>query len=143
MVLSYSKRANVLDIFTRFKFLIENRFQNRIVTLYTDNGGKYIALFNFLSSHGITHLTTPPHIPEHNGFYERRHRHIVETGLALLSHVAIPTIYWPYAFVAAIYLINRMPTSTLSDLSPYKSLFGFAPNVHQITSFQLFMLSMA
>ena len=80
------KKSQVHDVFQRFKALVENRFQTKIRTLYTDNGGEYIALTAFLASNGISHCTTPPHTPEHNGISERKHRHIVETGLALLSH---------------------------------------------------------
>ena len=82
------------DVFVRFKALVENQFKHRIVTLYSDNGGEYQALDNFLSTNGISHLTTPPHTPEHNGLSERRHRHIVETGLSLLTHASMPLTFW-------------------------------------------------
>lgn len=58
---------------------MENFFKHPIVTLYYDNGGEYIPLKDFLAVHDISHLTSPPHTSEHNGFPERRHRHIVET----------------------------------------------------------------
>lgn len=41
-----------------------------IGTLISDNGGEYIALGSFLTQHGITHLTSPPHTPQHNGLSE-------------------------------------------------------------------------
>ena len=77
----------------RFKALIENKFKYRIITLYSDNGGEYQALDNFLSTNGISHLTTPPHTPEHNGLSERHHRHIVEIGLSLLTHASMPLTF--------------------------------------------------
>jgi hypothetical protein len=54
-------------------------------TLYSNNDGEYITLRTFLATHWITHLTTPPHTPEHKGYSEIRHRHIVETDLSLIS----------------------------------------------------------
>lgn len=63
-------KSQVKEIFIAFKALVENRFQTKIQTLYSDNGGEYLALKSFLSSHGISHLTTPPHTPEHNGLSE-------------------------------------------------------------------------
>ncbi|CAA7050582.1 unnamed protein product [Microthlaspi erraticum] len=54
-------------------------------------------------------------MPEHNGLAERRHRHIVETGLALLSHASMPRSYWTYAFATAVYLINRNLTTEESS----------------------------
>lgn len=38
----------------------------------------------YISEHGISYLTSPLHTPEHNGLAERKHRHIVETGLMML-----------------------------------------------------------
>ncbi|KAG7564506.1 Ribonuclease H-like superfamily [Arabidopsis suecica] len=106
-----------------------------ITTLYSDNGGEYIALATLLVISGITHLTTPPHTPEHNGMAERRHRHIVDTGLALLTHAGIAQTYWTYSFMAAVYLINRLPTPTLANLSPFQLLFQVDPNYQKLRTF--------
>lgn len=112
-------KSQVRETFIPFKELVENRFNTRIGTLYSDNGGEFIALRSFLESAGISHLTSPPHTPEHNGISERKHRHVVETGLTLLTHSGIPKSYWPYAFAAAVYLINRLPSPVLEMVSPF------------------------
>ena len=39
-----------------------------------------------------------PHTPQQNGVVEHKHRHLVETGLALLNHAQIPLQYWEDAF---------------------------------------------
>jgi len=87
------RKSDVLIIFPKFKSLVENFHKQQIKILYTDNGGEYIGLRPFLRNHGISHHTTPPHTPEHNGISERRNHHIVETGLALLHHSGIPLTY--------------------------------------------------
>ena len=84
---------------------------------------------------GIAHLTTPPHSPKHNGMSERRHLHIVETGLALLTYASIPLSYWPHAFATAVYLINRMPTPTIHLQTPYKKIFKSPPNYTKLKIF--------
>ena len=66
-------------MFIRFKAIVEKHFNYNTNTLYSDNGGEFIALDSFLATHGISHFKTPPHITEHNGFSEGRHLHIVET----------------------------------------------------------------
>ena len=128
-------KSHVKETFIRFKALTENKFQTKIGTLFSGNGGEFIALRDFLSQSGITHLTSPPHTPEHNGLSERKHRHIVETGLSLLHQSKIPNTYWSYAFSTAVYLINRMPTPVLSLNSPYQLLFKSPPNYSKLKIF--------
>ena len=135
MVLSPPKKTQVHDVFIRFKSLFENHFQRKIITLYSNNGGEYQALSNYLATHGVSHLTTPPYTLEHNGCSERHHRHIVEIGLPLLSHASMPLPHWSFAFSIAVYLINMLPTPTLNLMSPYNKLFGVPPNYSKLRSF--------
>ncbi|KAI5328775.1 hypothetical protein L3X38_028172 [Prunus dulcis] len=129
------KKSDVFSTFVTFKALVENYFKRKITRLYTDGGGEFIKLQHFLSSNGITHLLTPPHTPQHNGVAERRHRHIVETGLTLLHQASLPLTYWSYAFKTAAYLINRMPTPLLHNLSPFTQLFDEQPNYSRLRTF--------
>lgn len=122
------RKSDTHDVFIRFKALVEKYFNCVIKTLYSDNGGEYQALSSFLTINCVSHLTSPPHTPEHNGYSERRHRHIVKTGLSLLSHASLPLSYWSFALSTAVYLINRLPTSTHNNASPYLKLFGSLPN---------------
>lgn len=89
----------------------------------------------FLVQHGISWLTTSPYTPEQNGTSERRHRHIVETGCTLLLSAGLPTAFWTYAFEAAAFLINRLPTPLLCNRSPYECLFGQTPNYSKLRVF--------
>ncbi|CAA7054824.1 unnamed protein product [Microthlaspi erraticum] len=128
-------KAQVKDVFIPFKALVENKFNTKIGTFYSDNGGEFVALRSFLSASGISHLTSPPHTPEHNGISERKHRHIVETGLTLLTHAGMPKSYWTYAFAAAVYLINRLPTPVIDNNSPFQKLFATSPNYSKLRVF--------
>ena len=56
-----SHKSCVHTIFPQFRNLVENRFNTKIKSLYSDNGGEYIALKNYLFVHGIGHYTTAPH----------------------------------------------------------------------------------
>ncbi|KAF5472656.1 hypothetical protein F2P56_009355 [Juglans regia] len=69
-----------------------------------------------------------PGTPEQNGLAERRHRHIVDTGLTLMAHASIPPRFWTAAFNTAVFLINRLPTSILGNKSPYELVFGATPS---------------
>lgn len=98
-------------------------------------GEGFQKLIPFLNSHGISHFTTPPHTLEHNGTSERRHLHIVETGLSLFHHSSLPLPFWSYAFQTAVYLINHLPTPILGNKSPFQMLFNQSPNYAKLQPF--------
>jgi len=130
-----SAKSSVSSIFPQFKHLVETKFQAKIKYVYSDNGGEFVALKNYFSIHGISHYTTAPHTPQQNGVAERRHRHIVKTGLTLLKDADLPLSCWPYAFQTSVYLINRHPTTLLHHKSPFESLFNQPPNYLKLKKF--------
>ncbi|KAG9442665.1 hypothetical protein H6P81_018519 [Aristolochia fimbriata] len=66
--------------------------------------------------------------PEQNGLVERKHRHIVEMGLALLAQASMPKSHWDSAFATATFIINRLPTPVLQSKSPFEVLFHSSPD---------------
>lgn len=128
-------KSDVFSIFVQFKSIVEKNFNLPIVSIFTDNGGEFIKLKSFLANNGISHLTTPPHTPEVNGTAERRHRHVVETGRALLHHANLPSQLWSFAFTTAVYLINRMPKPIINMISPFEVLFKRKPDYNKLHSF--------
>ena len=90
-----------------------------IQALQSDNAKEFLALTKTLQRFGIDHRLTCPHTHQQNGSVERKHRHIVETGLALLASASLPLSYWAKAFTSAVHIINILPTLVLNDLSPY------------------------
>lgn len=111
----------------RSKQSSRNIFAARLRT-YTLIMEASLLLHSFLAAHGISHFTSSPHTPEHNGVTERKHQHIVEMGLTLLHEASLPTTYWTYAFPTAFYLINRLPSPILQQQSLYTKLFRKEPN---------------
>ena len=81
----------------------------------------------FLQQSGILHRFSCPYTSTQNGRVERKHRHVVETGLALLAHASLPMKFWQHAFQSATFLINRMPSKVLDNVSPYHVLFHKIP----------------
>ncbi|KAK0606765.1 hypothetical protein LWI29_004059 [Acer saccharum] len=128
-------KSDVPTVFRRFKLLVENFFNTRIKTVYSDGSGETQSLGLDLQNLGIQHLKSPPHTPEHVGTAECKHRHVVETALTLLHHASMPPKYWSLAFSTAVYLINRMPTKVLGYHSPYFRLFGKEPNYRKLRIF--------
>jgi histone deacetylase 1/2 len=90
--------------------------------MQTDWGGEYQKLNSF-DKIGITHLVSCPHAHQQNGAAERKHRHIVEVGLSLLSHASMPLKFWDEAFLIASYLINHVLSPIIKSYTPLERLF--------------------
>lgn len=76
----------------------------------------------------LASYTICPHTHHQNGVVERKHRHVVDLGLTLLSHASLPLKFWDHAFLTAVYLINRLPTMSLNQNIPYAVLFNQNPD---------------
>ncbi|CAH9146153.1 unnamed protein product [Cuscuta epithymum] len=129
------QKSDLHVIFPQFHALVERLFSCKMKSFQSDLGGEYRKLRKTLLTLGINHRQSCAHTHAQNGRVERRHRHVVETGLTLLAHASVHPRFWSYAFETATYLINRMPTSTLHNDSPYSLLFQKQPNYSFLRSF--------
>jgi hypothetical protein len=103
--------------------------------MQSDWGGEYEKLNSFFTRIGITHHVSCPHTHQQNGFTERKHRHIVDVGLAILAHVSIPLKFWDDVFHAAIYLINRTPNHVIQYQTPLERLLHIKPDYSFLHTF--------
>ncbi|GJU49405.1 reverse transcriptase domain-containing protein [Tanacetum coccineum] len=107
----------------------KTQFTTKLKNVFKPIGGcGFRNLASFFSSLGIIHRRSYPHTSEQNGFVERRNRHVVETGLTLLAQACVPQRFWHYAFDTAVYLINRMPSRTSTNKSPFEHIFKRSPD---------------
>jgi hypothetical protein len=67
------------------------------------------------------------------GTVERKHRHIVKTGLSLLATASVPFTFT--AFETATYLINQLPSEVTKKKSPYECLFHLNPDYKYLKIF--------
>lgn len=81
-------------------------------------GSKYRSLKTYLQPQEINHRITCSYTHQQAGVIERRHRQIVEIGLALVAHSNLPKIFWEYVFLTAVFIINRLPIPILNQKSP-------------------------
>ncbi|WP_353806156.1 DDE-type integrase/transposase/recombinase, partial [Acinetobacter baumannii] len=116
--------------FVTFEKMIKTQFNSHVKLFRSDNGKEYVNnIFDqFLQSLGIIHQTSCPYTPEQNGVAERKHHHLIETVVTLLHQSHLPVSFWVEALATANYLINRMPSHTLSNKSPYQLLYQELPN---------------
>ena len=114
---------------------MENKFSTRIVSFQSDWGGEFQALTTYLKEHGIRHRVSCTYTSEQNGTAERKHRHLVETALALLRNACLLDKFWDEAVSTAAFLINRMTTPLLHNKSPYEVIFNILPDYKLLQTF--------
>ncbi|GKB40837.1 retrovirus-related pol polyprotein from transposon TNT 1-94 [Tanacetum coccineum] len=84
--------------------LCDSRYSNGLAETV---GVSRIASLNFVTStvrkifedNGTLHRLSCPYTPQQNGRAERKHRHLVETGLAMLFMLNVPASYWLCTFL--------------------------------------------
>lgn len=130
-------KSQVFFVFKRFYAFVQSHFNGTIQFFQSDGGGEFTGLNfkKFLESKEIVHLVSCPHTPQQNGIAERKHRHIIETAIILMSTTALPHNCWTHAYAYAIFLINRMMCKSLVMQSHFYKLCGYHP---QLCSLKVF-----
>jgi hypothetical protein len=129
------QKTDVYPMFLQFQQLIQRQFNTSIKAFHSDWGGEYQKLNSYFKSVGIVHRIACPYTHEQNGIAERKIRHLVDTGLTLLSHASLPLKFWGYAFEVAVSLLNNLPTTALKNASPFLKLFRHPPSLMDIKPF--------
>ncbi|PKU78985.1 Retrovirus-related Pol polyprotein from transposon TNT 1-94 [Dendrobium catenatum] len=117
------------EVLTKFQHLFNlvlNNFNIKIHAIQSDGGGEYnsTAFRKFLDHHGITHRMSCPHTPEQNGVAERKNRHLLDLTRTLMHAANLSLPFWAEAVSTANYLVNRLPSSTIQNQTPYYRLYG-------------------
>ncbi|KAL5732562.1 hypothetical protein ACOSP7_031917 [Xanthoceras sorbifolium] len=84
-----SLKSEALATFFTFKKQVELQFNTKICTLQTDMGQEFKVFGAYLKSVGIFLRFSYAYTHQQNSVAERKHRHIVETGLTLLAHASM------------------------------------------------------
>jgi histone deacetylase 1/2 len=129
-------KSDVFKIFFHFRTLVERQLTTKIKYVQTYWGGEYRKLNPYFKTIGIHRRLICPHTHEQNGIVERRHRHIIETGLTLLGQCKAPLKFWSYAFERAVYLINHMPAAVLNGCTTFEHLFKSSPDYNFLRIFE-------
>jgi len=130
-------KADVFSIFQTFVAYVEAQFSTCVKILRSDYGGEYMshAFQSFLQQKGILSQRSCPYTPQQNGVAERKNRHLLDVVRTLMLESFVPSRFWVKALSTTIYLINRLPSSTLHLDSSYSRLFGVPPNYNSLYVF--------
>jgi len=126
---SKDQTRNHLQSFINF---VETQFTSRIKVLRSDNGSEF-NMCDFYSAKGILHQLSCVESPQQNFVVERKHQH-------LLNVASLPLKFWGDCLLTAAYLINRIPTPNLSNISPFELLHGLSPTYDHLEFLDAFVM---
>ncbi|KAJ9556147.1 hypothetical protein OSB04_010761 [Centaurea solstitialis] len=132
-----SRKSDVYKAIEVFVAFVQTQFSCKIKVFQSDGGTEFVnhrvrALFD---ANGTLHRLSSPYTPPQNARAERKHRHIVETGLAMLFNANLPSTFWVDAFTSAVHIINRLPTKVLDGKSPFEILYHRVPDYSTFRTF--------
>src|SRR6185503_2152302 len=150
----YRYYVTYIDHFTRYTelFLLKRKsdqldafkaYEARMLTLHkhsvscveqlqTDNAGEYLsnACQAYYREKGIHHRTIIAYDSESNGLPERLNRAIMEIAEPMRVRANLSQEYWPFFVMAAVYLLNRRPHSSLPNrMTPFEAKYHKKPDL--------------
>lgn len=117
--------------------MVQNIYYSTVKILRIDNSCEFFntQMTDLLQSLGIIHQSSCVYTPRQNGVAKRRHRHILNVARALRFQASIPLRFWGECVYAIVYVINRLPASTLKGRTPYEILHGFPASLAHLRVF--------
>lgn len=109
--------------------MIKTQFETRLKIIRIENGTKF---FNtqcneLFKSLGIVNQNIFLYTPQQNGVIEMKHRHILNIDRVIRFQSHMPITYQGLSIQAIVYLINRLPSSSIDGKTPYDVLFSTPP----------------
>lgn len=115
----------------------ERERNEKVFTIRCDNGGEYTSkdFRQWCIKKGIKLDLTIPYTPQLNGKSERLNRTLLEKTRALLFDSEFGKQMWGEAMYCATYIINRLPSESLKNKTPYEMWYGKRPNIANMQKF--------
>ena len=109
-LLGHKYFLTIIDDHSRFLWIILLKSKDGVAHQFhvtpkfvrSDNGPEFM-LFDFYASHGIIHQKSCVETPQQNFSVERKHQHILNVGRAFLFQSKLPSSYWSYAILHAVF----------------------------------------
>ncbi|KAH9734322.1 hypothetical protein KPL71_017332 [Citrus sinensis] len=124
----YTMRANdeVLEIFMKWKKLVETQTGRKIKVLRSDNWGEYTSdpFLQVCQNEGIKRHFTVRDSPQQNGVAERMNLALLEKVRCMLSNAGLDKKFWAEAVSYASHLVNRLPSAAIGGKTPMEMWSG-------------------
>uniref|UniRef100_UPI001C3D50FB DDE-type integrase/transposase/recombinase n=1 Tax=Picosynechococcus sp. (strain ATCC 27264 / PCC 7002 / PR-6) TaxID=32049 RepID=UPI001C3D50FB len=118
-------KFETLEKFKEYKDEVENLLGKTIKTFRSNRGGEYMDLNfqNYMIEHGIKSQLSAPSMPQQNGVSERRNRTLLDMVRSMMSYASLPNSFWGFAVETAVYILNNVPSKSVSE-TPYELWTG-------------------
>lgn len=118
-----NEKSEAFSSFLKFKAFVEKQSSHQIKTLRIDCGGEFIykPFIEYCKDNGIHRQLTIRRSPQQNGVAERKNRTIVEMAGSMMIGKHLPMIFWAEAVHTTIYILNRCPTKTVQNRTPFEA----------------------
>ena len=113
-------KDEVLDVFLKWKKLIETQIGRKIKQLRFDNGGEYKSdpFLKVCQDEGIVCYFTIKGTPQQNGVAKRMKYTLLEKVQCVLSQAKLGKEFWGKVVTYASHIINRLPASANEGKTP-------------------------
>lgn len=113
-----------------FKY-VKTQYDRIVKVIITDNGSEFVTSVceQMFKELGTIHQRTCVYTPQQNGVAENKHRHILEVTRAIRFQAHIPIKVWGYCVLVVVYLINRMPSVVIGNISLFERLHKRKPSL--------------
>lgn len=117
--------------------LLENQLAQIVRIIRADKGGEFIAdrFVDFCDSKEIARQLTNAETPEQNGVAEKMNRTMLERVRSMCILAKTPKSMWMEAINTAAFLVNRIPTKSQPDVTPYQLVNGNKPSLNHLRIF--------
>ncbi|CAN6567561.1 unnamed protein product [Malus baccata var. baccata] len=126
-------KSESFERFKAFKNEVEKQTGKQIKILRLDRRGEYLSteFLDYLKECGIISQWTPSGSPQLNEVSERRNRTLINMVHSMISSADLPVTFWGYALYTTAYLLNRVPSKSVSQ-TPYEIWYGRKPSLNHI-----------
>lgn len=131
------KKSKAINVFKKFKVMVEKTIGKFIRALWSDRGGEYnsVDFINYCEQQGVKRFLIAPYSPQQNGVADRKNQNILDIVRSMLKSKKMLKEFWAEAVQCSIYVQNRSLHVKLEDKTLQEAWSGQKPTVSHLKIF--------